>query len=167
MNNQFTDEQMLRLNEYGFNGNQINRLEALHLDLDDIYDNIRHIIDAYPPDPSDLEIRLSNEILIRLLENEYSFEEIESLLEYNLIDEDFEWLLDNPEFVYEDIYHLLEDGLSFNEIKNELEAIPYEGGKRRKKYKRKSKRKNQRKSGKQRKSRKQRKSVKRRKLRKY
>jgi hypothetical protein len=92
----------------------------IHLDLDDIYDNIRHIIDAYPPDPSDLEIRLSNEILIRLLENEYSFEEIESLLEYNLIDEDFEWLLDNPEFVYEDIYHLLEDGLDIVSIKNLL-----------------------------------------------
>ena len=97
-NNTFTDEQINHLNENDFNGNQIDRLEALalnfNLDLDNVYDDIFHIINAYPPEPPDppdypdFEIRISNEMLIRLLENEYSFEEIESLLEYNFIDID-------------------------------------------------------------------------------
>jgi hypothetical protein len=130
MNNTFTDEEILKLNEYGFNGNQIDRLEALalnlNLDLDDIYYDIQQIINGYLPQEPDFEVRISNEILIRLLErqeNNYSFEDIQSLLEYDLIDEDFEWLLDNPYVLYEDIYHLLEDGWSFDEIKNEFENI--------------------------------------------
>ena len=150
MNNTFTDEQIVNLNENNFNGNQIERLEALvlnfDLDLDDIYRDILHIINAYPPDPPDppdypdFEIRISNEMLIRLLENEYSFEEIESLLEYNFIDIDFEWLLTHPNVLYEDVYHLLEDGWSFDDIKNDIENNPQDdddddepdmGGKRR------------------------------------
>ena len=183
-NNTFTDEEILWLNENDFNGNQIDRLEALalnlNLDLDNVYDDIRHIINAYPPEPPDphdypdFEIRISNEMLIRLLENEYSFEEIESLLEYNFIDIDFEWLLDNPNVLYEDVYHMLEDGLSFDEIKNEFENIPQDddvdndepdmGGKRRKTRtrRRKQSKTKQRKQSKS-KKRKQRKSKKRRK----
>ena len=176
MNNTFTDEQMVDLNEYDFNGNQIDRLEALvlnfDLDLDDIYRDILHIINAYPPDPPDppeypdFEIRISNEMLIRLLENEYSFEEIESLLEYNFIDIDFEWLLTHPNLLYEDVYHLLEDGWSFDDIKNDIENIPQdieEGGRRskRKTRQRKHSKTRQRKYSKTR-QRKQRKSKKRR-----
>ena len=144
MNNTFTDEQILRLNEYDFNGNQIERLEALDLYLDDIYRDILHIIEAYPPEEPDFDVRISNEMLIHLLEEGYSFEEIESLLEYDFIDEDFEWLLDHPQFIYEDIFHLLGDGWSFNEIKDEIENIPQEdeaelGGKRRRRSVKRSK----------------------------
>ena len=82
-NNTFTDEEILWLNENDFNGNQIDRLEALvlnfDLDLDDIYRDILHIIEDYPPEEHDFDVRISNEMLIRLIENEYSFEEIESL----------------------------------------------------------------------------------------
>ena len=141
MNNTFTDEQIIELTDYDFNRNQINRLEALplnlDLDLDNIYLDIRHIINAYPPQEPDLDIRISNETLIRLLEQGYSFEDIESLLEYELIDEDFEWIIDHPEYIYSDIYHALGDGFSFNEIKDQLENMlddePEVGGKRRRK----------------------------------
>jgi hypothetical protein len=102
-NNTFTDEQILWLNEYNFNHNQINRLETLALNLDlkieDIYNDIRHILNTYPPVPPDppdypdFKIIISNEMLICLLENEYSFKEIESLLEYKFTDKDFKWLL--------------------------------------------------------------------------
>jgi hypothetical protein len=149
MNNTFTDEQIIELTDYDFNRNQINRLEALplnldlDLDLDNIYDNIRHIINAYPPQEPDLDIRISNETLICLLEQGYSFEDIESLLEYELIDEDFEWIIDHPEFIYSDIYHALGDGFSFNEIKDQLENMPDDepevGGKRRRKSRKQSK----------------------------
>lgn len=130
---------------YGFNRQQILQLINLELNLElnlnfyDMYDNIRHIINTYPPEPPELEIRISNGILMRLLEQGYSFEDIESLLEYNLIDEDFEWIVDNPDFTYEGIYHALGDGFSFNEIKNQLENMsddePDLGGTRKRKSK--------------------------------
>jgi hypothetical protein len=136
INYDFSREQILQL---------INLELILDLDFYDIYDNIRHIINAYPPPQEpDLDIRISNGILMRLLEQGYSFEEIESLLEYDLIDEDFEWLADNPEFTYEGIYHALGDGFSFNEIKNQLENMPHDepelgGGKRRRRTKKQCK----------------------------
>ena len=121
MNNTFTDDQILVLNENDFNRNQINRLEELaldfNLDLDDVYNDISQIINGYHPQEPDFDVRISNEILISLLENGYSLEDIQSLLEYELIDEDFEWLLDNPHASYEDVYHLLGAQWSFDEIK--------------------------------------------------
>ena len=110
---------------YEFSREQILQLINLDLDFYNIYDNIRDIITypREPPEPPELEIRISNGVLIRLLEQGYSFEEIKSLLEYNLIDEDFEWLVDKPYALYEDVYHLLGDGWTFNKIKNEFETM--------------------------------------------
>jgi hypothetical protein len=124
--------------KYGFTREQILQLINLDLDFYDMYDNIRHIINSYPQEP-DLDVRISNQTLLNLLEQGYSFEDIESLLEYDLIDEDFEWLTANPQFIYENIYHALGDGFSFNEIKNQLENMSDDeaelGGKRRQKSK--------------------------------
>jgi len=166
MNNSFTDDQILWLNDYGFNGDQIDRLEALalnlNLDLDDVYGDIYQIIIGYPPEEPDFDVRISNEILLRLLEGpqpEYSLEDIQSLLEYGLMDEDFGWLLDNPDVLYEDIYHLLGAQWSFDEIKEYYDEPDDDddddnddddddnddegGGKRRKTRRRKTRRRNQ------------------------
>ena len=154
MNNSFTDDQILWLNDNNFNRNQINRLEALalnlNLDLDDVYGDIYQIIIGYPPEEPDFDVRISNEILLRLLEGpqpEYSLEDIQSLLEYGLMDEDFQWLLDNPDVLYEDIYHLLGAQWSFDEIKEYYDEPDDDddeddegGGKRRETRRRKSRR---------------------------
>ena len=169
MEHSFTDDQIYNLNEYGFNGNQIDRLEALalnlNLDLDYVFNEISQIINGYPPEEPDFDVRISNEILIRLVErelNSYTFEDIQSLLEYGLIDEDFEWLLDNPYALYEDVYHLVGDGMTFDEIKEYYDGLdeddePEEGGGKRRRKSRKQRKSKKRKQTKRRTQRKRKK----------
>jgi hypothetical protein len=121
---------------YGFNREQILQLINLELNLElnlnfyDMYDNIRHIINAYPPYPPnppdypDFDIKISNQTLLNLLEHGYSFEEIESLFEYGFIDIDFQWLVSHPQALYADVYHLLGANWSFDEIKNSYDNEP-------------------------------------------
>ena len=164
MNNDLIDDPIYKLNECGFNRDQIDRVDALvlnlNLDLDDVSSDIYQIIFGYLPEEPDFDVRISNETLLRLLERqqpEYSLEDIQSLLEYPLIDEDFEWLLDNPDALYENIYNRLVEGESWDEIKAHYDEPDDDddegGGKRRKTRRRKqSKRKTRRRKTRRRKT---------------
>ena len=149
MDHRFTNQQRTDLrNNYNFTFDELQRLEILDFEIEDIYNDVRHVLNAYDHDS------MNHGILTNLLEQGYTFEEIEDLIERGLMDEDFERLLGITSFEPNDLYthitQLFDTGDTIEEVRQfiinhqdddndvlDIEGIvlgaPEQGGKRRRK----------------------------------
>jgi hypothetical protein len=163
MNHVFTnDQKMVLRNNFSFTVNELERLEALDLEIEDIYNDVRHTLTAYD------RVSINHGILTDLLEQGYTFEEIEDLIERGLIDEDFERILgitsfEQPNDLYTYITQMFDNGNTIEDVQNSInelqdedvvEVEPYEerpsqGGKRRKQNKTRRRKQNKTKKRKQ------------------
>jgi hypothetical protein len=162
MNHVFTNDQKTVLrNNFMFTVDELERLEALDLEIEDIYNDVRHTLTAYNSDS------INHGILTDLLEQGYTFDEIEDLIERGLIDEDFERMLgitsfEQPNDLYTNIVQLFDDDFTIDEVRDyinqqqdgdvveveQYEERPSQGGKKRKQNKSKRRRTKRRKQNK-------------------
>ena len=154
MNYVFTNDQKAVLrNNFSFTVDELERLEALDLEIEDIYNDVRHTLTAYNSDS------INHGILTDLLEQGYTFDEIEDLIERGLVDEDFERMLgitsfEQPNDLYTNIVQLFDNDSTIDEVRDYInqqqdgdvvevgqnEERPSQGGKRRKQNKTKRRR---------------------------